>query len=219
MTVPGQDKSISSAQVWGSIIAIVLGIAVLSTCSQKSSTSGQSSQFAAFPTVAPSANTPEPPTPMTELASVDLRQGQTMFTKIADVADPASAAIYSRNCYAALADKFTWTKLDRCGTFDAMAAQVAMSEEFGGSAADASYLESESAAQRYLAAGTAHGGVASVMDDRWAKVGEFAQAARAVAERKAAEEAAQPMDQVGDGEETSTEAAGAASDAVTTVYD
>lgn len=135
---------------------------------------------------------------MSELASADLRLGKSAFAKIMGTADAASAVIYSKNCYAAVADTFTWTKLDRCGAFDAMAAQQLLSDGFAGTTEDAAYLESESAAQRYLSAGISHGAVAAMMDDRWASVSDFAQAATVVAAGKVADAEALPMDDIAD---------------------
>lgn len=40
----------SSAQVWGWIAAVIVGVLMISKCSEKPSTESAPSQFAAFPT-------------------------------------------------------------------------------------------------------------------------------------------------------------------------
>lgn len=81
---------------------------------------------------------------------------------------PAGEMIYSQNCYNALGRKFSWSKLDACGAFDAEAA-LAVEDAEGASdqPTEAAWFQSEAAAGRFLKAAVAAGQRADEADVRW----------------------------------------------------
>lgn len=170
---PAQStKSGSTPWIW--LAAIVGGVVLLAQCDGKSNNSPSAPLTVSnVPMPTDAAPTPSDP-PVTEIATADLKLGRAAFSKVTAISDPASATIYSKNCYAALDESFSWAKLDRCGEFDAIIAEHAMADQYSGSASDLVYFESEAAAQRYLTAGNSHGGVATLMDVRWNTVTDFA---------------------------------------------
>jgi hypothetical protein len=196
MTDPAVQSPSGGSSAWIWLVAIVGGIVLLLAQCDKKSNDNPSIALPANNLPAPpdAAPTPSDP-PVTDIAAGDLKLGRVAFGKVTAIDDPASATIYSRNCYAALGETFSWAKLDRCGEFDAIVAEHAMADEYSGSTSDLAYFESEAAAQRYLTAGTGHGGVSSLMDVRWNSVTDFARgytrkALAAAAVRDAARDAA-----------------------------
>jgi hypothetical protein len=75
--------------------------------------------------------------------------------------------IYSQNCYDALGRKFTWSKLDACGAFDAEAVLAVGEDETTEGGAETAWFQSETAAGRFLKAAIAAGEPADEADARW----------------------------------------------------
>jgi len=77
------------------------------------------------------------------------------------------AMVYSRNCFAALKNGFSWPKLDACAAFDAGTSTYASEEAMSGSPEEA-YFQSETSAGRFLALAVAQGLPAAEADQRLA---------------------------------------------------
>lgn len=165
------------------LVAIAVIVVLVSQCDGK-----KSSEVAALPSEASRASidataTPTGPPPVTEQAQSDLKAGRKAFGKALAVDDATAAMVFSKNCYAALGDAFTWAKLDQCGSFDATAAQNVLSEEMTGDQAELYYFDGEAAAQRFLSTGINHGADADTMDARWEGISAFARRTSEAAEK------------------------------------
>jgi hypothetical protein len=109
--------------------------------------------------------------------------GHRAFGKSLVVDDATAALVFSKNCYTALGDAFTWAKLDQCGSFDAAAAANVLSDELTGDQLELDYFDGEAAAQRFLSSGTSHGADADIMDARWEGITTFARRTADAAEK------------------------------------
>lgn len=187
MVAGPQSKQSSQPQV-GCLVLAAIGVVVLlvSQCDGKSPGNDASLMTSSTqaPPVEPTSNeiaTSTAPPPLTDLKPSDLKSGTAAFAKARAIGDASSAAVYSKNCYKALAEHFSWGKLDQCGTFDAAAAEFVLDDLLPGEGTDLGYFDSEVAAGRYLDMGAHNGADPGAMDERLAKIG----AAASVAARKA----------------------------------
>lgn len=98
-----------------------------------------------------------------------VQRGQAQLKMVARLALADATKIFSQNCYDALAKKFDWSQLDRCGSFDALARRW-MESSFIASDQELSWFHSETAATRYLTAATANGLLPGDADVRWAEI-------------------------------------------------
>ena len=150
--------------LWLGGVAII--IFAISQCDKKSGS--YQPNAVASDAVAPT-DAALPISPMTEQSTVDVKIGTGAFAKAVAVDDATSAVIFSKNCYAALDARFTWTKLDQCGAFDAATAKAVLAERMTGGVSETAYLSEENGAQRFISSGVSHGSSADGMDLRWDK--------------------------------------------------
>ena len=104
------------------------------------------------------------------LSTRSAREGIAHFRKVASTSLEGSARLYSLNCYAGLEKAFTWSSLDRCGSFDEIAVQIADRGTGYFTAEERSYFGPEAAAQRYLTAATTAGLSGEEADLRFEKL-------------------------------------------------
>lgn len=82
----------------------------------------------------------------------------------------SGAMIFSQNCYDALGRGFSWSRLDECGAFDAVAAARLTDDDAAAFEKEAGYFDGETAAGRFLAAATGAGEDAGAADERWSRL-------------------------------------------------
>jgi len=182
----GESKSSEAVQANPGcfiLAAVAVVVVLVSQCDGNKSTEASAipSEAGALPVEA--TTEPTGPPPVTEQAQSDLETGHRAFGKSLAVDDATAALVFSKNCYAALGDAFTWAKLDQCGSFDAAAAANVLSEELTGDQAELNYFDGEAAAQRFLSSGTSQGADADTMDARWEGIANFARRAADGAEK------------------------------------
>lgn len=163
--------------------AIAVVVVLVSQCDGRKSSEGAALPAEAGTALIEATATPTGPPPLTEQTQSDLKAGHTAFGKALAVDDATAALVFSKNCYAALGDAFTWPKLDQCGSFDAAAAANVLSEGLRGDQGELDYFDGEVAAQRFLSSGISHGADADTMDARWEGVSTFARRTADAAEK------------------------------------
>jgi hypothetical protein len=148
--------------VFGSIFGIALLVSALGQCSRRSI-----DNTAAFVDGNVSnAIAVQPPPPPQPLNAQAVTRGTAHLRLAVNAEGFSGAMIYSQNCYDALANQFTWAKLDSCGGFDMLAVRSIANADTTGLDNEAGYFQSEAAAGRFLAAATAAGEPAGEADTR-----------------------------------------------------
>ncbi|QGN54227.1 hypothetical protein [Novosphingobium sp. Gsoil 351] len=183
------------------LVALVGVILLVVKCADSS----QSTSASSFDTAPAATDAPTPtPTPVLAQSKSDLGIGAESFTKVAAVDDATSSMIFSKNCYAALEERFTWSKLDQCGAFDALAVHNVLEGLQTGSDAELTYLDGEAAAGRFFAAAKSHADDQSTMDERWSALDAYAAGVtkRAVARLAAKAAASEAESEAMEGDDT-----------------
>ena len=183
MSSPNSSPSKSNSGGCLAVVLIIGFLVLVAQCSSKNGSSSTSTENVAMTDMnSEGATAPEaaPSPPTGGVQPLDGRAADTAIAqeKTAAAAEGLSGAmIYSQNCYDALGRAFTWSKLDTCGAFDAMAAARLTDDEAISHDKEASHFDGETAAGRYLAAATGAGEEPAEADERWAKLQARAKAA------------------------------------------
>jgi len=125
------------------------------------------------------------PPPVEPLSAASVTRGISHLRAAFGAEGFSGAMVYSQNCYDALAHHFSWSKLDQCGAFDALAARSTADADMTGLENEASWFQSETAAGRYLAAATGAGEPADEADRRFSDIQTRAGRSRTVGRRVA----------------------------------
>jgi hypothetical protein len=154
---------------WGVVIGIIFIIAVIGQCSSRNNGTDNSATPANFATDVSNAVAAQGPPPAPEpLNAASISRGASHLRTAFAAEGFSGAMIYSQNCYDALARQFAWAKLDQCGAFDALTARsiADAGAEMTGLDNETTWFQSETVAQRYLAAATGAGQPAADADHR-----------------------------------------------------
>lgn len=154
---PSPGTGSPKAGLWILGAAVVLGLAIFGGDSDDATSTDAATVAASESVDAAEAPAMEAAAPSVPTSSVDraiLRRASTHYRLATRDEGLDGAVVYSRNCYAGLKAGFSWRRLDTCGAFDAVAGARYADDASG---ADASWLEAETAAGRYLAAAIAAG--------------------------------------------------------------
>lgn len=95
--------------------------------------------------------------PVEPLSKVSVRRGFDHLKLAMSGEGLGGEMIFSQNCYDVLSRRFSWAKLDECGSADAEAIQLLGDTDTAGLDKEAAWFENEAAAGRYLKAAIAAG--------------------------------------------------------------
>jgi hypothetical protein len=171
---------------WGVLIGIIFIIAVIAQCSSRRNSSDNSATPANFASDMSNAVAAQGPPPAPEpLNAASIGRGAAHLRTAFAAEGFSGAMIYSQNCYDALARQFAWAKLDQCGAFDALAVRSIAAADMTGLDNEIGWFQSETAAQRYLAAATGAGQPAADADRRLSDLQSRVARSRTVGRRPA----------------------------------
>ncbi|WP_146037350.1 hypothetical protein [Novosphingobium guangzhouense] len=162
----GASTSNPKGGLSGWVIVAVVGAAlfVIAQCSgtpksdqQVAAASFTSETSKAIASVAPAAVEP--------LEMTSVRAAAKDFKAVYGAQQLPGAMIFSQNCFEGLAHEFSWSRLDECGAFDAIAVGR-LDAEADTTSSEYTYFDQEIAAGRYLAAVSSAGESADNSDLR-----------------------------------------------------
>lgn len=179
----GSANSNSDVQV-GCMVFAAIGFVVflVSQCSSDTASTASTDAASAAPQAIATAIATQSLPPVEVLNRVSVRKGAADLKKAAREG-LAGEMIYSQNCYDALSRHFTWSKLDTCGAFDAVASLSLEDDALEGTEKETAWLQSEAAAGRYLKAAISAGEGADEADQRLEALQARAAKARPAAPR------------------------------------
>jgi hypothetical protein len=171
---------------WGVVIGIIFIIAVIGQCSTRNHVTDNSATAANFATDMSNAVAAQgPPAAPEPLNAASISRGAAHLRTAFAAEGFSGAMIYSQNCYDALARQFAWAKLDQCGAFDALTARSIADADMTGLDNEIGWFQSETAAQRYLAAAIGAGQPAAEADRRLSDLQSRVEHSRTVGRRPA----------------------------------
>lgn len=167
----------SSSGGWFLVILIIVVLVMVGQCSDKKDAAAAENvsmtdmNAADAATSAPTVSPPATPSGGVQpLDAKTVAQGMGEERSVMAAQGLSGAMIFSQNCYDALGRAFTWSKLDECGAFDALAAARLTDDDAALHEKEAAYFDGETVAGRYLEAATGAGEEAGEADQRWARL-------------------------------------------------
>jgi hypothetical protein len=184
--VQTQPTSGGGRLAWGVLVGIILLIAVIGQCSSRNNGPANSAADTNYATDMSNAIAAQGPPPAPEpLNAASINRGAAHLRTAFAAEGFSGAMIYSQNCYDALARHFAWAKLDQCGAFDVLAVRSLGKADTTGLDNETAWFDSETAAQRYLAASTGAGEPAADADRRLSELQSHIARSRTVGRRPA----------------------------------